>query len=73
MSSIIHLPRTTTATPADVRPLAYALARMAPGLTALVLPGEDWDAMMARRAAAADILDDLLAEVGDELAEAVAV
>jgi hypothetical protein len=70
MSSIISLPRTSV-TPADARPLAAALSRMAPGLTALVLPGEDWDAMMARREAAADILDDLLAEIADELAEAV--
>lgn len=72
MSSIMPLPRTSSTPPPDVRPLAYALTRMTPGLTALVLPGEDWDAMMARREAARDILDDLLAEAGHELA-AVAV
>lgn len=61
------IPRTAP----DVRPLAYALDHMTPGLTALILPGESWDDMMARRAAAADILDDLLAEYADEF-EAVA-
>ncbi|MBB4920980.1 hypothetical protein [Streptosporangium saharense] len=70
MGSIIPLPQPRTAPDLDPRPLAYALSRMAPGLTALVLPGEDWDAMMARRQAAADILDDLLAEFAAE-AEAV--
>jgi hypothetical protein len=68
--SIIPLPR-TTATPADARPLAFALSRMAPGLCDLIIPGESWDDMMARREAARDILDDLLMEAGDELAEAV--
>lgn len=70
MSSIMPLP-CTSSTPPDLRPLAYAVSRMTPGLNALVLPGEDWDAMMARRAACQDILDDLLAEAGDEFAEAV--
>ncbi|MEU8199334.1 hypothetical protein AB0C10_36675 [Microbispora amethystogenes] len=46
----------------DVRPLAYALHHMIPDLHAMALPGEDWDDMRARRDAALDILDDLLAE-----------
>ena len=44
----------------DVRPLAYALARMHPGLLAALA---DERADEAARAAAADVLDDLLAEV----------
>lgn len=71
MRSIIPFPRPRTAPDLDVRPLVYALSRMAPELTALVLPGETWDDMMTRRAAAADILDDLLTEATDELSEAV--
>lgn len=46
----------------DVRPLAYALIRMMPDLHAVILPGETWDALRARRDAALDIFDDLLAE-----------
>ena len=72
--SIIPFPRQAANRPLDVRPLVYALSRMAPELTALVLPGETWDDMMTRRAACADILDDLLAEaaeVAGELAETV--
>lgn len=46
----------------DVRPLAYALSRMIPDLRALILPGETLPDVLARRDAAADILDDLLAE-----------
>jgi hypothetical protein len=64
MGSIIPFPRQSASPrPAlDVRPLAYALSRMTPELTALVLPGETWDDMMTRREAARDILADLLAE-----------
>lgn len=58
--SIIPLARTEA--DLDARPLAYALTRMHPDLAALILPGETWDDMMARRQAAVDILDDLLAE-----------
>ncbi|GAA3037608.1 hypothetical protein [Streptosporangium longisporum] len=57
----------------DASALTYALSRMTPELTFLVLPGESWDEMMARREAASDILDDLLAEAADELADAEAV
>lgn len=71
MGPIIPFPRQNTNPPLDVRPLAYALSRMAPELTALVLPGETWDDMMTRRAACADILDDLLAEAAAELTETV--
>ena len=46
----------------DVRPLAYALHHMVPDLHAVILPGESWDDMRARRDAALDIFDDLLAE-----------
>ncbi|WP_344919090.1 hypothetical protein [Streptosporangium oxazolinicum] len=49
----------------DVRPLAYVLTHMHPDLNAPILPGESWDDMRARRAAAADILDDLLREAAD--------
>ncbi|MET8146341.1 hypothetical protein ABZU32_39045 [Sphaerisporangium sp. NPDC005288] len=57
--------------PLRVASLAYALTRMEPELRELILPGESWDEMLARREAAADILDDLLAEAGEEFAEAV--
>ena len=43
----------------DVRPLAYALARIHPGLLAALA---DERADEAARAAAADVLDDLLTE-----------
>lgn len=55
--------------PLDTRPLAYALSRMHPSLLVALV---DEHADPAARAAAADILDDLLAEAsvaGDELAE----
>ncbi|MFG1755916.1 hypothetical protein [Streptosporangium sandarakinum] len=71
MGSIIPLPR--IAPDIDVRPLAYALANMEPELQALVLPGETWDDMMTRRAAAADILNELLAEFADLADDAEAV
>lgn len=58
-----HAPTETDQRPdLDVRPLAYALTRMIPDLHAVILPGECWHALRARRDAAADILDDLLAE-----------
>lgn len=50
-----------------IRPLAYALARIHPGLLA-ALAGEHGDE--DARAAAADILDDLLTEAADEAAAA---
>jgi hypothetical protein len=46
----------------DVRPLAYALNHMIPDLHAVILPGETLTDVRARRDAALDILDDLLAE-----------
>lgn len=57
----------------DVRPLAYVLTHMHPDLNKPILPGESWNDMMARRAAAADILDDLLTEAADELTDAESV
>ncbi|GGL56508.1 hypothetical protein [Planomonospora parontospora] len=53
----------------DLRPLAYALARMEPALTVPALPGEDAAAAAAREDAARDILDDLLVEAADEIAD----
>ncbi|MFI6512152.1 hypothetical protein ACIBCT_31505 [Streptosporangium sp. NPDC050855] len=64
---------TTSSPDIDVRPLAYVLTYMHPDLSAPILTGESWDDMRARRAAAADILDDLLTEAADELADAEAV
>ncbi|WP_327086682.1 hypothetical protein OIE66_30720 [Nonomuraea sp. NBC_01738] len=46
----------------DVRALAFVLTHMHPDLSAPVLPGESWQEIRARRAAALDIADDLLAE-----------
>lgn len=60
-----HAPTTDQRPDLDVRPLAYALHRMVPDLNAVILPGESWDALRARWDAAADILDDLLAEAAD--------
>jgi hypothetical protein len=51
----------------DVRPLVYVFTRMHPDLNEPFLTGESWDDMRARRAAAADILDDLLAEAAEVL------
>lgn len=48
----------------DVRPLAYVLDNTLPDLWALILPGESFEDVMARREAARDIADDLLAEFG---------
>ncbi|MFF4198273.1 hypothetical protein [Nonomuraea sp. NPDC001831] len=61
---------TTRSADIDVRAVAYVLAHMHPDLIVPVLPGESWEDMRARRAAAADILDDLLSEAAAELAEA---
>ncbi|MGW4791797.1 hypothetical protein ACWEPC_05190, partial [Nonomuraea sp. NPDC004297] len=61
---------TTRSADMDVRALAYVLDRMHPDLSAPILPGESWEDMRARRAAAADILDDLLSEAAADLAEA---
>jgi hypothetical protein len=54
--------------PADVAPLAFALERMPSELFAPALPGEDLADVRTRRAAAVDILDDLLAEYASGLA-----
>ncbi|MFI7469971.1 hypothetical protein [Nonomuraea sp. NPDC049646] len=61
--------QTTRSADIHVRAVAYVLARMHPDLIAPVLLGESWEDMRARRAAAADILDDLLSEAAVELAE----
>jgi hypothetical protein len=53
----------------DVAPLAFALERMTPSLFAPALPGEALADVRSRKAAAADILDDLLAEYEEELEE----
>lgn len=56
------------AAPMDVSALAFALANMEPDLWAPVRPGEEWAEIIARRDAARDILDDLLAEAAGEVA-----
>lgn len=57
----------------DVSALHYALTRMHPDLNAApMLPGESIADAHARRAASADILDDLLDEYGRQAAEEVA-
>jgi hypothetical protein len=65
MGSIIHLPKIGIEQTPDVRPLAWALARMQPEALAVMLPGEDLEDCRARRAAAADILEELLIEYAD--------
>lgn len=57
------------APPMNVAPLAFALERMPAELLAPALPGEDLVGLRTRRAACADILDELLREY-DELAGA---
>lgn len=56
--------RTPEIHPLSARPLAWALERLAPGLWAEQLAGESPAEARARREAAADIWDDLLAEYG---------
>lgn len=46
----------------DASAMQFALDRMSPGLLLPVLPGEDLADAEARRVAALDIFDDLLAE-----------
>jgi hypothetical protein len=53
--------------PMDVRGLAFALANMEPDLWAPVRPGEAWADVLARRDAARDILDELLAEAAEDV------
>ena len=55
----------------DVTPLAFALERCPLDWWAPMLPGEDLEQARARRAAAADIFDELLAEYGAAAAEGV--
>lgn len=62
MSNIIPSPRTAQ-TPADVRFLAVVLKATEPELFALALVGETAEERAARRAAAADIVDDILTEL----------
>ena len=64
MTSIILLARSQGTRALDVRPLAWALERLAPGLWAEQLAGESPAEARARREAAADIWDELLAEYG---------
>jgi hypothetical protein len=73
--NIIPLPpaHTNGAAPPDVRPLAYAMARMDADLWAPLLPGESFEDALTRREAARDILADLLAEYAGEYAAAGAV
>jgi hypothetical protein len=69
--NIIPLPRPgadAQATP-DVRPLAWALARIEPQALAVMLPGEDLEECRARRAAGQDILSELLAEYAEVYGE----
>lgn len=55
--------------PLDAGPLAWALERMRPDLMEPgALPGETLADVRTRRAAALDILDDLLSEYADEVA-----
>lgn len=58
----------TCPVPMDAAPLAFALERMPSELFAPALPGEDLVALRTRRAAAADILDDLLTEYAEAVA-----
>lgn len=71
--SIIPLARPGGQAPPDVRPLAWALERCPLEWWAPMLPGEDLEQARARRAAAADIFDELLAEydAAGEVAEGV--
>lgn len=55
----------TCPVPVNSAPLAFALERMPLELFAPALPGEDLVALRTRRAAAADILDDLLSEYAE--------
>lgn len=67
MPTVIPFPRTAQ-TPADVRFLAAVLNATEPELFALALVGETAEERAARRAAAADIVDDLAAEFTSALA-----
>jgi hypothetical protein len=65
MQAIIPQVGGGAAVPMDVSALAFALANMEPDVWAPVRPGEAWADVIARRDAARDILDDLLAEAAD--------
>lgn len=64
MSSIMPFPRAVSDPAADLDGgfLSFVLSATEPELHAFHLPGEDAQERAARRAAAADILDDLAAE-----------
>lgn len=68
MQAIIPQAEVGAAAPMDVSALAFALANMEPDLWAPARPGEEWAEVIARRDAARDILDDLLAEAAGEVA-----
>lgn len=60
---------TSSDTIRDPAPLAWVISRMTPGLcTPGLLAGETADDALARRLAAADILDDLLSEYAEAVA-----
>jgi hypothetical protein len=66
--SIIPLESRSATSPPDVSALVWALRRVPLEWWAPILPGEDLEQARARRAAVADIFDDLLDEVAVELA-----
>jgi len=74
MTSIPEVGTLTRRRGADVSPLAFALERCPLDWWAPMLPGEDLEQARARRAAAADIFDELLAEAREaaEVGEGVA-
>lgn len=67
MQAMIPQPGSAAA-PLDVSALAHVLAHMEPDIWTPALPGERWADVVARREAARDMLDELLAEVGGEVA-----
>ncbi|MCO6011478.1 hypothetical protein NE236_41665 [Actinoallomurus purpureus] len=68
MQSIAFAPRAAAAVTPEA--LLHILSSSHPDLWAETLPGETPEKLAARRDAAADILDDLLAEATDLLDEA---
>jgi hypothetical protein len=67
MLAIIPRPAPERTPPPDIGPLACVLANSDPYLWAEQLPGETPEQTAARQDAAAHILDDLLAELIDDL------